>query len=55
MCNVSHGIERRTEEQTLVKTLKNLMQNLGVGIDQAMKLVGIPESDYIKYRNLIDG
>ncbi|MCD7855232.1 MAG: hypothetical protein LUG66_06420 [Clostridiales bacterium] len=59
MCNVSYGIERKAKnkgrEETLVETLKKLMKNLGIDIDQAMKLVEIPESDYSKYRRLING
>ncbi|MCD7905571.1 MAG: hypothetical protein LUG24_08420, partial [Clostridiales bacterium] len=63
MCNVSYGIARRERnegrvegrEETLVGTLKKLMKNLGIDIDQAMKLVEIPESDYSKYRRLING
>lgn len=42
-------------EETLIGTVKNLMKNLGIGIEQAMKLVGIPEGDYSKYRRLIEG
>ncbi|MCD7905220.1 MAG: hypothetical protein LUG24_06540 [Clostridiales bacterium] len=48
-------IYREGSEETLVGTLKKLMKNLGIGIDQAMKLVEIPESDYPKYRRLVDG
>ncbi|MCD8238204.1 MAG: hypothetical protein LUC92_02550 [Clostridiales bacterium] len=63
MCNVSYGIARRErnegrvegKEEILVGTLKKLMKNLGIGIDQAMKLVKIPESDYPKYRRLVEG
>ncbi|MCD7854559.1 MAG: hypothetical protein LUG66_02955 [Clostridiales bacterium] len=71
MCNISYGIERRAlnrgkaegkiegkiegKEETLVGTIKKLMKNLGIGIDQAMKLVEIPESDYAKYRSLVEG
>ncbi|MCC8014746.1 MAG: hypothetical protein LIO87_06075 [Eubacterium sp.] len=63
MCNISYGIERRAlnkgkeegREETLVGTLNNLMRNLGVGIDQAMKIAGLDESEYPKYRRLVEG
>ncbi|MCD7855526.1 MAG: hypothetical protein LUG66_07930 [Clostridiales bacterium] len=63
MCNISYGIERRAlnkgkeegREETLVGTLRNLMGNLGVGIDQAMKIAGLDESEYPKYRRLVEG
>ncbi|MCC8097548.1 MAG: Rpn family recombination-promoting nuclease/putative transposase, partial [Eubacterium sp.] len=59
MCNVSYGIERRGEikgtEKTTISLLKNAMNNLHLTLEQAMKALGVPENDYSKYRNLIEG
>lgn len=55
MCNVSYGIERRGIEKNTVTLLKNVMNNLHLTLEQAMKALGIPESDYPKYRSLVEG
>ncbi|MCC8015781.1 MAG: hypothetical protein LIO87_11425, partial [Eubacterium sp.] len=59
MCNVSYGIERKGEikgtEKTTVSLLKNAMNNLHLTLEQALTGLGIPESDYQKYRSLIEG
>ncbi|MCD7904842.1 MAG: Rpn family recombination-promoting nuclease/putative transposase [Clostridiales bacterium] len=55
MCNVSYGIEKRGEEKTTVTHLKNAMNNLHITLEQAMKVLGIPENDYPKYRSLVEG
>ncbi|MCD8157554.1 MAG: Rpn family recombination-promoting nuclease/putative transposase [Clostridiales bacterium] len=56
MCNVSYGIAKRNREEeretTLVGAVKNLMKNLDIPVDQALKLIGVPEDEYSKYRKL---
>ncbi|MCD7855180.1 MAG: hypothetical protein LUG66_06160 [Clostridiales bacterium] len=59
MCNISYGIRNDSEkigtEQTTVSLLKNAMNNLHLTLEQALTGLGIPESDYQKYRSLIEG
>lgn len=55
MCNISYGIRNDGVEQTTVSLLKNAMNNLHLTLEQALTGLGIPESDYQKYRSLIEG
>lgn len=69
MCNVSYGIERRAMnkgiaegeargeargiEIAIVNSVRKLMKNFNISLEQALKGLEIPESEYPKYRKLI--
>ena len=36
-------------EKTLLESIRNVMNNLKISAEQAMKALGIPESDYPEY------
>lgn len=61
MYNLSKGViekglaKGRAEgimESTL-SSIRNLMQNMGISVEQAMQLLGIPESDRPKYSGML--
>jgi predicted transposase YdaD len=67
MCNLSEGVknegikiglelgrEEGSEENTIV-SVKSLMKNLKLSIDQAMNALDIPEADRAYYANAING
>jgi predicted transposase YdaD len=67
MCNLSEGVknegikiglelgrEEGRKERTIV-SVKSLMKNLKLSIDQAMNALDIPEADRAYYANAING
>ena len=50
MCNLSDGIV----DESLCQSITNLMKNLNLTMEQAMKALGIQESDYDKYKSLLE-
>ena len=49
MCNLSEGVWEEGAEQAFLTSLKNLMKNMGLSVEQAMNALSIPESDRPKY------
>ena len=47
-CGIERGIERGTEN-TRLADIKNIIEFLKVSAEQAMRIIGIPESDFDKY------
>jgi hypothetical protein len=50
MCNISKGVIEESRENTLVSSIKNLMENADWSIEQAMKMLGISEDEQPIYR-----
>ena len=40
-------------ESERIFSIRNVMSNLGVGVDRAMEILGIPAVDFPKYRSLL--
>jgi hypothetical protein len=61
MCNLSAGAVKKGfdlgwvdgKESTSVEHIKNLMANLSITFDEAVKLLGIPQSEIETYRSKI--
>ena len=57
MCNYSDFVENRGLKEGLkkgkVEALVNLMKNFKLGIDEALKGLSIPESEWDEYRKLV--
>jgi len=43
--------EGRTE--TIIESLKKLMKNMGLSADRAMALIGVPETEWQEYAELL--
>ena len=41
-------------EEGRVEDIRNLMKNMNLSADDAMKALGIPEADYAKYRERLN-
>lgn len=58
MCNLSQGIEERGMQRGIQKTIlasiQNLMEALGLPSEEAMTILKVPESDRPKYRALLN-
>lgn len=58
MCNLSKGVLERGVEKGETKgilfSLKNLIENMGISTEKAMSLIGIPEEERQKYRDLLE-
>ncbi len=61
MCNLSEGVMERgiargraegIAENTL-SSIRTLMKNMGISVEQAMKLLEVPEAEQSKYRKLL--
>jgi predicted transposase YdaD len=67
MCNLSEGVrdegiaiglERGREEgreENTIASIKNLMKNLKLSLEQAMNTLEIPDADRLDYANAING
>ena len=63
MCNLSKGVEERGiaiglergTETTTLNAIRNLMETLKMTAEQAMETLGIPHSDWDKYRERLKG
>lgn len=65
MCNFSKGVWEKGMEagmevgrkegaaQTMLNSIKNLMETLGLTIDQAMSALKMPDTDWFKYLELL--
>lgn len=49
MCNLSQGIK----EKGMLTSIKNLVKNMGISIEQAMSVLEIPEKDRQKYMDML--
>lgn len=63
MCNLSKGVWEKGMEagrkegaaQTMLNSIKNLMETLGLTIDQAMSALKVPDADQPKYLEALKG
>ena len=51
---MQQGIEQGVEKG-LLQSISNVMKNLGMTAEQAMETLGIPHSDWDKYRERLKG
>ena len=58
MCNLSKGVREkgRAEGMTngILTSIKNLVKNMGVSVEQAMSVLEIPEAERQKYMDLLE-
>lgn len=47
------GVEQKGRAEGILESIKNLMQNMGIPVEQAMNLLGIPDADQPKYISLL--
>ena len=59
MCNLSQTVKEEGRQEGLfdgiLRSLKNLMKNKGMPIEEALATLEVPEADWQKYRNLLAG
>lgn len=53
MCNLSQGIEEKGIEKGILLSLKKLMSNLKLSLEQALDALEISEKDKPQYREMI--
>ena len=58
MCNLSHNIEARGEQNGIqlanARNLSALMKNANLSLIEAMKMLGIDQSEYELYKEFIE-
>lgn len=62
MCNLSKGVMEKGMEKGIAKgmtdailaSIKNLMETMGLTIEQAMAALKVPESERQKYMDLLE-
>lgn len=62
MCNLSELVEKRGEARgrtqgatrATTDNIRNLMMNLKLSPDEAMKALGIPDAERAKYKELLE-
>ena len=54
MCNLSKGVEERGVTKGILASIKNLVKNMGVSVEQAMSVLEIPETERQKYMDLLE-
>ncbi len=58
MCNLSKGVREkgRAEGMTngILASIKNLVKNMGVSVDQAMSVLEVPDTERQKYIDLLE-
>ena len=62
MCNLSKGVEEKGMAKGMAKgmtdailvSIKNLVKNMGVSVEQAMSVLEIPEDERQKYIELLE-
>jgi hypothetical protein len=58
MCNLSKGVEEKGMAKGLTNgilaSIKNLVKNMGVSVEQAMSVLEIPEAERQKYMDLLE-
>jgi hypothetical protein len=55
MCNLSEGVKEIGREENTIASIKKLMKNLKLSLEQAMNTLEIPEADRLYYANAING
>ena len=61
MCTAIEEMRRESMEQgmekgretAIVEAVRNMMENMGLSAEQAMKMMGIPDGDLMKYKTLL--
>lgn len=53
MCNLSRGIEEEGVEKGILTSIKNLMANMGISVEQAMTALGVPGNERQKYMDML--
>ena len=58
MCNLSKGVrdKGRAEGMTsgILSSIRNLVKNMGISVEQAMSVLEIPEAERQKYMDLLE-
>ena len=58
MCNLSKGIREKGRAEGMANgilaSIKNLVKNMGVSVEQAMSVLEIPEAERQKYMDLLE-
>ena len=54
MCNLSKGVEERGVTKGILASIKNLVKNMGISVEQAMSVLEIPETERQKYMDLLE-
>ena len=54
MCNLSRGVEEKGVVKGILASIKNLVKNMGVSVEQAMSVLEIPEAERQKYMDLLE-
>ena len=54
MCNLSKGVEEKGVAKGIVASIKNMVKNMGVSVEQAMSVLEIPEAERQKYMDLLE-
>jgi len=53
MCNLSEGVAERGRTEGILLSIKNLVKNLGLSVEQAMAALEIPNAEWKKYLELL--
>lgn len=53
MCDFSAGVEKRGEIKTTLNSIKRIMKNLQLNMEQAMDVLELPEQERMQYREMI--
>ena len=58
MCNLSKGVEEKGmakgRTNGILSSIKSLVKNMGVSVEQAMSVLEIPEAEQQKYIDLLE-
>ena len=54
MCNLSKGVREMGRADGILSSLKNLMETMGLTIEQAMAALKVPEDERQKYMDLLE-
>ena len=54
MCNLSKGVREMGRADGILSSLKNLMETMGLTIEQAMAALKVPEGERQKYMDLLE-
>ena len=54
MCNLSKGVEAKGMTNGILASIKNLVKNLGMSVEQAMSVLEVPEAERQNYRDLLE-
>ena len=53
MCNLSKGVEEKGIEIGTLRAIQNLMETLKLTAEQAMSALKVPDSEQVKYANML--